>query len=912
MNTKHIISILCMIFVSLQAFPQVEMGNFSTVTNQAFMEYYKRGGVHEKLYLVTDKPYYSAGDNIYFSAYLLNPVHFTPSVESSFLYVELISADGRLITRTKVMGEQGRFANMLPLSTKLDAGRYTLRAYTKWMSNFDKEFLFSKVLEIGNYIDDSVQTHISYTANSKESITAKIRFTNNMGYDITDNYVEYTLNLRGKSKSYAAKTDDKGYLTFQFRPSTHPGDCLQLKITANSRILERTIQLPSFADDYAMQFMPEGGNLIAGIPQVIAFKAIGTDGKAIDVEGSISDKAGNKLCDIKSSHKGMGHFVLTAQSGMEYTATVTSPKGLTRTFKLPTALTSGCTLQAKQIGGNLLLMKVSTTPDIPVSRLAAVIQSRGMVEAVIEDVSRLIRIPLADLMSGIVSIAIVDKESKQIVAERLIFVENKNIATASITPDKQKFSPREKISLGFDIRNSAGVPVAGDFVVSVTDAKAVPMDTTGENIFSYLLLSSDLHGNIEEPARYFDPENPHRKEQLDLVMLTNGWRRYDISKILNGERPSLRYKVEDTQRITGKVSGMIGKVKNPSVMIFQKGEKIHGIFPLNQSNRFEITGIDVPDTAYYYIQALNKNGNSNRVRIHVDPPTYPTTNIPMPRPYYKHNKPAVTEDLLMGAKEQYYDEGGMRVVDIDAIVVTAKYEQQYSYSTVIDGFNSLSGDLTRYASVFDALQRFRQLYVDGSTVRVRKFGGRMEQDPSTIPSNIMEEGSEEGAAMSDEGGVAGLSEDDERIPAVLINDTPSSIEMLDMYPMNEVTKLAYVSADEAMGLSGDTRYGVIIMEVKDVNNTLSTGNESLAKVLITGYCKPAEFYAPKYDTPQTEHKKDLRTTIAWEPSLRSDATGKASMSFWSADRRNDYNVIVEGITAEGELCRATCRLTAND
>jgi hypothetical protein len=353
---------------------------------------------------------------------------------------------------------------------------------------------------------------------------------------------------------------------------------------------------------------------------------------------------------------------------------------------------------------------------------------------------------------------------------------------------------------------------------------------------------------------------------------------------------------------------MIGKVKNPSVMIFQKGDKIHGIFPLNQSNRFEITGIDAPDTAYYYIQALNKNGNSNRVRVFVDPATYPTTNIPLPRPYHTLNKPKVTEEMLMGVKEKYYDDGGMRVVDIDAIVVTAKYEQQYSYSTVIDGFNSLSGDLTRYASVYDALQRFRQLYVNGTSVTVRPFGGRMEQDLSSIYAGAIENGaSAEEVTYNPTGG----DSEEERIPSVLINDTPSDIMMLDMYPMQEVTKIAYVPAEEAIGLSVDTRYGVIIMEVKDINNTLSTGNESLAKVLIAGYCKPAEFYAPRYDVPQTERKKDLRTTIAWEPSLRSDAAGRASMSFWSADRHNDYDVTLEGITSEGELCRATYKLKAN-
>lgn len=911
MNIKSIFASICLAFVSFCAMAQANVGDFRSVTSIAFSDYYKRGGVHEKLYLVTDKPHYSAGDNIYFSAYLLNPVLFTPSVESSFLYVELISADGRLITRLKVLGEQGRFANAMSLSTKLDAGRYTLRAYTKWMSNFDKEYLFSKELEIGNYIDDSIQTQITYIANKEDSVTAKIHFTDDMGQNITDNYVEYTLNLRGKSKVFATKTDENGYISFRFRPSNDVGDCLRLKITANSRVLERTLQLPSFSDNFSVQFMPEGGNLISGFAQVVAFKAIGTDGKSVEVEGYISDKVGNRVCELKSQNKGMGSFVLSAQAGEQYTATITSARGITSTFQLPTPLASGCVMQVKQIAGNTLLMKVSSTPDIPTSRLAAVVQSRGMVEAVIEDVTRLIRIPLSEIMSGIAHIAIVDKESKQIVAERLVFVENHNFATAKIHSDKQEFSPREKISLGFDIRNSAGVPVMGDFVVSVTDSKAAPLDLKGENIFSYLLLSSDLRGRIEDPAQYFDPNNPNRKDHLDLVMLTNGWRRYDLNKILNGEGPSLRYKVEDTQRITGKVTGMIGKVKNPSVMIFQKGEKIHGIFPLNSSNRFEITGIDAPDTAYYYIQALNKNGSSNRVRIHVDPPTYPTTNIPLPRPYYKQVKPTISEDLLMGAKERYYDDGGMRVVDMDAIVVTAKYEQQHSYSTVVDSFNSLSGDLTRYASVFDALQRFRQLYVDGSTVRVRSFGGRMVQDPSTIPTNIVEEGSEATADLP-AGGTPGISEDDERVPAVLINDTPSSIEMLDMYPMNEVTKIAYVSADEAMGLSGDTRYGVIIMEVKDINNTLSTGNESLAKVLITGYCKPAEFYAPKYDVPQSEHKKDLRTTIAWEPSLHSDAAGKASMSFWSADRRNDYNIILEGITSEGELCRATYQLKAKE
>lgn len=897
MNNKTFLSILCLVWLSLIASAQTPVAeDFRTATSKAFSDYYKHGGVQEKLYLVTDKPCYSAGEKIYFSAFLLNPLRFTPAIESAFLYVELISADGRLITRLKLHSPNGRFANAMELPTKLDAGRYTLRAYTKWMTNFDSQFLFRKEIEVGNYIDDAVTTDIRYTPNNDKTMMARIAFHNDRGAAITSTDVEYTLNIRGKSKVYLATTDSKGEIAIKFRPSNDQGDCMRIKITANNRVLERTVQLPSFSNDFAVQFMPEGGNLIADTRQAIAFKAIGTDGKSVEVEGYISDNEGNKLCDIKSRHKGMGVFVMTAKVGKRYTATLTSASGETRTFDLPAPLTTGCAMQVKQISATSILMKVSATPDLPISRLAAVIQSRGIVEAIIEDVSRVTRISTANMNSGIAQISIVDKVSKQVVAERLIFIEPDKFATVQITPNQPRFMPREKLSLNFNVKGSDGRPASGNFVVSVTDSESVQLDPYSENIFSYLLLSSDLHGNIEKPAEYFDNKDPHTKEYLDLIMLTNGWRRYDLSKILKGEHPQHRYKVEDTQRITGEVFGTIGKAKDPSVMIFQKGQKIHGVFPLNKSNRFEITGIDAPDTAQYYIQALNRRGHSRSVLIRVDPETYPSTNIPLSRPYYEHYKPTVTESMLMGAKESYYNDGGMRVIDIDAIVVTAKREASYSYSSVIDSFNSLSGDLTRYASIYDALQRFRQLEVIGTDVRVRKSNSK--------PSSLITE--------SD--GILEIQEptpdENERVPGVLINDTEADINSLDMYPLEDVKRLAYIDASEAMGMGTNTANGVIIMEVRDINHTLSTGNESIAKVVVAGYCKPAEFYAPRYDTPTTSRKKDLRSTIAWEPNLRSDASGRASMSFWSADRRNDYNVIIEGITNKGELCRATYRLIA--
>ena len=869
------------------------VSDFSQYTSDAFLDHYKHGGLQEKLYLITDKPYYSAGDTVWFSAFLLHSVFFTRFTESAFIYVELVSAEGGLVARLKVKGENGRFDNRMELSPKLAAGRYTLRAYTRWMTNFDDAFLFRKEIEVGNYIDDAVQPQISYTVNSDRSVAARIKFVTDAGDPIAACPVEYTLHIGGKTNSYSSKTDAAGMLSFKFRPSLDAGDCLSLNIKANNRILTRTVPLPMFSNDFDVRFMPEGGNLVAGLSQIVAFRATGADGAGADVEGYVSDAAGNRICEVASRHAGMGIFVFTGFVGETYTATLTSSRGVTRTFKLPDVQPAGCALHVKRGAGDILLLGLSATPDLPLSRLAVVVQSRGTVDCVIENPSRVNRLSTQGMRSGVAHISVVDKPTLSVIAERLVFVDNRAVATAEIAPAvKRPFRPREKITLDFDIRNSGGKPVAGDFAVSVTDAEVVESDTAGDNIFSYLLLTSDLRGRIDNPSYYFEADDAEHRANLDLVMLTHGWRRYSLQAILEGKRNEIRYPVEETQRITGCVTGVIGKAKSPSILIMEKASRYSGLFELNESNRFTITGLDVPDTAYYYIQALNRKGQSRSVRIKVDPETYPSTNVGIYRRYYREPAVSVPESFLMRSKESYYNDGGMRVIDIEEVVVTAQRVENYSYSTLVDGFNTVRG-LSNYASIYDALQRFRQLKVSGTDVTVRRSGRSYVQGVEDVGSetemNIIEE---------------------EPVPAVFINGMAADIGALDLYSLEDVKSLSYVDATDAAFLGGDAKYGAIVMSVNEVRSENTLSNETMAKVLVAGYCKPAEFYAPRYDRPAADDKKDIRSTVAWEPRLKSSDDGRASMTFWSADRRNDYNVVLEGVTAEGELFRRTLRLTA--
>ena len=870
-----------------------ETVNFSDFVTSSFINYYTTGGVQEKLYVITDKPFYSAGDTIYFSAFLVNSIFFNRTTDSKFIYVELIDATGNVVNRLRVMGSGGRFCNAIPLSPKTTAGKYTLRAYSKWQTNSDNALLFTRQLEIGNYIDDAVHTNIKYHFDGSGKVVASVEVTNNMFVPIPDNTVEYSLCINGRTTRHMTKTDKDGFFRFSFRPSTNMTDCIRMNINANGRKLDRKVQLPSFEDDFSAKFLPEGGNLIAGIEQVIAFKAVGVDGLAVDVEGAILTKSGEKVCSIRSEHCGMGKFTLVAKADDAYIATLSTKNGVSRSFTLPVAQPSGCVINLRPDTTNRLLLQIHTSTNYPRQNLVAVVQSRGIVNYVVEDLSHPMRIPLEKLRSGVAQVSVIDKTTRMVVAQRLFFVRGK-AASATITSNVKKFSPREFVQLDFSVKGSSGNATKGDFVVSVTDAELLKEDKNADNIFSYMLLNSELKGYIENPTYYFEADDAVHNANLDLVMLTHGWRRYNINSILAGKKPFITQPFEQEQSIVGSIKSTIGKTRNTSVMIFRNRKEYLGVHDLNSSNRFYITGVDSPDTTIYLLQALNKNGSSERVRIKVEPMIYPTTPVIAREVFQKKTFSSLTEEYMMRSKHTYFEDGGMPVIDIDAVEIVAKRSITYDYSSSLNDFNTVSGDMSRFSSIFDALQRFRQLEIDGNNVYVRS---------KKVSSPIKDNSSDNTDSEANNYSNVEIDMDDkpELMPAVYINGSQSDMAMIDAYPMSEVISISYLDKFESMAAGMGSETGAIIIHVKDINSYQKLLINSMAEVVVPGYAAPMEFYAPDYAVKNDKSKKDNRTTIAWVPLLQSNSLGDASISFWTADRQSDYRVVIEGITSEGEL-----------
>ena len=77
---------------------------------------------------------------------------------------------------------------------------------------------------------------------------------------------------------------------------------------------KRYIYIPSQLKDFDVQFFPEGGNLLSGNFQQVAFKAIGADGRAVEATGEVYQDS-IVIATVRTRHDGMGKFRLPVNSG---------------------------------------------------------------------------------------------------------------------------------------------------------------------------------------------------------------------------------------------------------------------------------------------------------------------------------------------------------------------------------------------------------------------------------------------------------------------------------------------------------------------------------------------------------------------------------------------------------------------
>ncbi|MGQ8338513.1 TonB-dependent receptor plug domain-containing protein [Sunxiuqinia sp. A32] len=868
---------LSILFVSFT--PKSDLADFEQFVFSQFTEHLSNS-LQEKVYLQTDKPYYSAGEDIWFKGYLVNAALNTPNSLSNYLYVELVNKSDSLISRIKVRKDSCGFAGNIKLKPELSTGYYALRAYTNWMQNTPSDFYFSKNIYIGNTIDDQVLCEINYGIVNNGKVPVSISFKDSEFTPLRRKDVVLNESWKNAKKDKLSfTTDSEGIISYQMEIDSEniPNKYIEVSINEDALKWNKKLFIPEFSEDFDVQFFPEGGNLLPDIMQVIGVKAIGADGLSVEISGKIFTNDDELVTEFSTWHNGMGKCVFKPNAGERYYALVKMGNGVERRFYLPKLEEKGIGIHLVSRKGKILY-QVYNQSDVPNNSLFILAHVRGMVYALQ---------PLGDLMSGqideslfpagIVTFSIVDIASK-VYAERLFFKIPEAFPIVNLQSDKRVYGRREPVRLDIAVKSSDGEPVVGNFSLSVTDSRTVKQDTLTDNIISNLLLSSDIKGYIEEPASYFTDQSHVGEEKLDLLMLTQGWRRFKTEDVLKGEIFPPTHYMEASQVISGRLKNTFGKApKTNDVYLYSDYKDIFRKTKSDDEGRYYFDGLEFPDSTYFMVKAERKK-SLTEVKVVPEILTFedPKCFIPIPRA----RKVEIPEEYFQQSKEKYFYEGGMRVINLDEVTVTAEEKEKNVKKFYYSGAESAKlsrEDVDKYPSMgaMDLIDRLPGVNVSGDHVMVRSFGDAI----------------------------------------VLIDGIVAEIDFVKGFTARDIEEVAVFKDSKAAMFGSRGANGAVAITLRrgaerGLNLELAVNTE---RIMPMGYQKKSEFYVPKYqvESVRNNSQPDYRTTIYWNPGIDTDSTGVAHVKFYTADMPNDYHVVLEGISTDGEICRYTGKLTRN-
>ncbi len=872
----------------------------------------------EKLYLQTDKPYYNTGDTIRFKAYLLNADFLVPSIRSGLLYVELDDVNGKAVKQIMVPVNAGlAWGDLVPDEKEIREGSFTLRAYTNWMRNFGEDYIFKKNIYISAISGTTTLVKTVFKADSaagKNKVAAGLYFTSldNNALILKDIKLRVTDGRRTLARDkvttgfdgglkvnfdLADKTDLKNLVIKAQRTGTG-SDTSTLTIPVNINRPEKT----------DLQFMPEGGNLLAGINTKVGFKAIGEDGKGLALTGKIYNSKQQEITAFKTLHAGMGSFELTPQAGESYHARITLPRGITKEYPLPLVNLSGTALAVKTLNNDSLLITINATTDLADKPVVYYLigQARGVV-CYAQTLGFRNKQPVKEALpgslfpTGIARFTLLNAAGQPL-NERQVFISHDDVLQINISTDKQNYSIRDSIAVAIEVKNKEGKPVQGSFSVAVTDGSQVKTDSLGSNILNNLLLSSDLKGNIEEPGYYFAGD---KAIELDNLMLTQGWAGYSWKEVFSPVKTPVIYPAEKEFVVKGTVTNAFNKpVAGSKLVLFSNNPPALNETTTGKDGRFYFKGLIPVDTALFKIQARTRKGSSFNVNIsgeEFNPPKFsPAGQV---APWYVNPDTLLlanvnTKTAQLKAVENLMGKG----LRLKEVTITAK--------KIIPGSKNLNGP-GQYDSAFD----------EKDMVKANKttLGDFLEKNiRGYVVTGIWKPCSSCKAIPWDyvlKGKRLHFIIDGMDLEYGNMNDRYHFIKnQLDYFTAEDITGIEVLYNAKFL-----PNYGIAFAPIGELPNgdghaylEITTRAKKGPFMRVTPgtylyktlpFTLPEQFYRPKYNVSNRDFAigTDLRFTIHWEPNIVTDTAGSAKLSFYSADKPGIYNVIIEGIDLQGNI-----------
>ncbi|MBB6500246.1 carboxypeptidase regulatory-like domain-containing protein [Pedobacter cryoconitis] len=859
----------------------------------------------EKVYLHFDKPYYSVADTMFFKAYLTFEQNI-PSPLSKIVYVDIMNSRDSLVKSLKLPVTNSSAYGSLELDmVNFKQGNYYVRAYTVWMFNSSPNYFFTKTITIGEAIDKKLITHLSYNSSQNDktqTIDAQIQYKSidkailankPVSWSLTSNY-----EVVGKGKGV---TDQNGVLKISITPRKNQivskGDLVTELNMGNQEVLNSSFVLKPKPASTDIQFFPEGGELVRGIPTQIAYKAINQDGLGIDLKGTITDNEGNQITTFNSAHLGMGSFYLNAEAGKTYKANITFNNGTKKVVDLPKAVETGITVQASTINPQQITFKIVASDTYfqqnQGKSVYLVAQNAGQVyyaahSKILTQVTAA-KIPTDKFPSGIIQLTLFSATGEPI-SERLVFVLHKNAMNLTLKTDLPAYKTRQKVRMTVSAKDSLQ-RLVGNFSLSVTDQQKVPVDETTETtILSSLLLTSDLQGFVERPNYYFVKTDEKKRAELDILMLTQGYRRFSYKEIMAGRFPANTFLPEQGISVTGILRDRTGMpVRKGALRLTSPGRTLSAETLTTNSGLFAFPNLVFEDGAELLINAKYNAAGSNMMIMLDNPPQPEVTSNPNLATEVV-NIDSTLSAYLDNSKKQYNNLRTLKEVKITGATVKKPSHADYTALTGLSMQPDHQIDGDRFTGCNDMLMCLKTLAM-GLTFDVDKFfitRDYMQGNKST-PVQVF---------------INGNAVDAINLSSVL----PSDVESVEIFLKDQL----------GLVFKNYNCNGVLVVNTKKTpksNMTLADlkkmmPQSNMLKFSPQGYTKTREFYAPKYLTQTSSYTgNDLRSTIYWNPKIVTNAAGDTILEFYNADGKGTYRAVIEGVDANGNVGRYVYRYT---
>ncbi|MFN5135305.1 MAG: hypothetical protein ACK5DG_08300 [Chitinophagaceae bacterium] len=636
-----------------------------------------------------------------------------------------------------------------------------------------------------------------------------------------------------------------------------------------------------------LYILPEGGNMILNTPSKVAYKITFPNQLPLQQTTiTVFDNDNTVVYSGAPMHDGMGFFYITPAEGKTYKLKFDF-NGITYTRNLPPAETSGLVMEVNNTNANKIFLSIKTNNSQQYPSVLVMAQMNGVTIYAqnydLAEGSSGGAIDKRNLPNGAVTITCFNT-NMQPLSERVVYInrfvpkdpgfEMKSLNTAAKTKNE------------FTLNN---LPDSASLSIAITDADKSETGYINHNIITYFLLGSEVKGYIHNPTFYFRKKDSATNAALDLLMLTNGWRRFKTEDVVKGKMSNIRFYPETGIAITGTVKDQYRKKLNTggivnAIIKTEDSTTIYTDAVFSENGKFVISGLDFKKKAKMYLKEIPEHKGLTTA-LDIDAAYIDTVRLAQ---HSKHQLYKLQVDSALATKNPLavkFDYKKTNPNELAEIVITGKKlskEQQITEEYATEQFKYSEYTYILDSNIaYNSLWQYLQANVPGLTVGTgmdpnvnfsRNTGLR---DASTGADNTFVE--------DVNGGKSSI--------AFFLNEVLVPIESItDLQPKD--VALIKVNRNPSIGLNA--MHGSIFVYTRKG----ALYGRGYNQKTISGYSTAREYFNPVYETPESKSLADYRSTLLWNPELK--ITGKQTqIQFYNNDVTKRFRVIVCGLDKDG-------------